>query len=62
MQYFIVMGDTSFFGFDTIPVRYHEFWSIPIPKSIPITQFFPFIKITFKTRTLMFKTSQRIVL
>jgi hypothetical protein len=40
----LVMGDTSFFGFDTIPVRYHEFWSIPIPKSIPILIFFHLLK------------------
>jgi hypothetical protein len=38
----VVMGDTSFlvsirYG---IPVRCHEFWSIPMPKSIPILNFF----------------------
>ena len=40
----LVMGDTSFFGFDTIPVRYHEFWSIPISKSIPMLNFFHLLK------------------
>jgi hypothetical protein len=38
-RYRLVMGDTRFFGFHTIPVRYHEFWSIPIPKSIPKLNF-----------------------
>ena len=33
------MGDTTYFDFDTIPVRYHEISSIPIPKSIPILIF-----------------------
>jgi hypothetical protein len=53
--------------------RYQLFWfrydTSPIPwilvdtdtKIDTDTQFFPFIKITFKTRTLMFKTSQRIL-
>ena len=51
--------------------RYQRFWfrydTSPIPgilvdtKIDTDTQFFPFIKITFKTRTLMFKTSQRIL-
>ena len=36
----LVMGDTSFFG----RYRYHEFWSIPIPKSIPILNFFHLLK------------------